>query len=342
MKGIVMEVDEKDLVVMKKNGEFIKMKKKGQCPRVGQEIGIPGVKYNRKRAVRRLTALAASFLIFIGAGAGGYAYYTPKGYLDLDINPGIELTNNVFNKIIKSEGANEEGESVIEAAGNLKNKDIGIAVKMILEAADEKGFLIEDEENHVNVLVSGKNKIDNLEKVKNAINNHNEETGIRFSYNVAFEPMESYKKYKVEADKLEITPGKFNLMKKTYGEYETYENKTESDIEGEEESYEDFDAFATEYSTRSVKDIMQYSNRNQGNGNEVKKKKEDIKEIESKENIEKVEGSGTFEEDGNTEKSNGNENAGGSGNTEKGNGNENAGKDGNGNGNGNGNSGSGK
>ncbi|MBK5252849.1 MAG: anti-sigma factor domain-containing protein, partial [Peptostreptococcaceae bacterium] len=40
MKGIVMEVDGKDLVVMKKNGEFIKMKKESQSARVGQEISV--------------------------------------------------------------------------------------------------------------------------------------------------------------------------------------------------------------------------------------------------------------------------------------------------------------
>jgi hypothetical protein len=286
MKGIVMEVEGKDLVVMKKNGEFINMKKESQSVCVGQEISFSSVKVNRKRALRRLTALAASFLIFIGAGAGGYAYYTPKGYVDVDINPGIELAYNRWDKVIKVSGANVDGERVLEIAGNLKNKGVGTAVKMILEAAKEEDFFSEDNENVVNVLVSGRNNLENLEKAKNAIKNYHAETGLQFSYNAETESMERYKAFKIEADGLHITPGKLNLLKKVYGEDQTV-------------------GFYREYSTKSVKDIMQSFNRGMGNGNEGKEQKEGKEENEEENgNIEESGNATSDSEKGNSGKGN--------------------------------------
>ena len=288
MKGIVMEVDGKDLLVMKKNGEFIKMKKEGQSPRVGQEISVASVKGNRKRIARRLTALAASFLIFIGAGAGGYAYYAPTGYVDVDINPGIEIVCNRWDKVIKVSGANKDGERVLEITGNLKNKDVETAVEMILEAADEEGFLSE-EENFVNVLVSGKNNLENLEKAKNAIKNYHAETGIQFSYNAETGTLEKYKAFKAEAASLNITPGKLNLLRKVYGENEMGRYEADNDAE----SYDAFEDFADEYSTKSVKDIMQSFNRGKGKGT-----------LKDKGNEE--DGTGSEEDGGNGKGNNGN------------------------------------
>lgn len=256
MKGIIMEVDGKNLVVMKKNGEFIKMKKESQNVCVGQEISIQRGKGNQKGTIRRLTALAASFLIFLGAGVGGYAYYAPKGYVNVDINPGIEMVYNRFDNVIKAEGMNEDGKKVLVTAGNLKNNDVGIAMKRILEAAEENKYIYHDEENYVNVLVSGENTEFNIEKAKNAIRNHHTETGLRFSYNVETESIESYKASKAEADDLDITPGKLSLLKKVYGEHETGEGS------------ENRDASYKEYKDLSVKEIMQTFNRNSGNGNE--------------------------------------------------------------------------
>ncbi|GEM_PF-2321158 len=294
MKGIVMEIDGENLVVLNKSGEYIKTKKEGRSVCVGQEMDFAGGGKS-KWAARRLTALAASFLIFLGAGAGGYAYYTPEGYVDVDINPGIEISYNRWDKVIEVSGTNADGERVLEAAGNIKNKGVGNAVKMILEAAEDEEFLSEGSENFVSVFVSGKNNTENLEKAKNAIENHHKETGLRFSYNAETGTLEKYKAFKVEAEGLNITPGKLNLLRKIYGEYEMggYAFKGE---EGEESlSYDDFDEFAAEYGEKSVKDIMQPFNKGKGKDDQVKDKEDDAKEQdEAKGN----------EENGNTGKGN--------------------------------------
>ncbi|HKL11246.1 MAG TPA: anti-sigma factor domain-containing protein [Clostridia bacterium] len=276
MKGIVMEINGKDLVVLKKSGEYIKMKKEGRIVCVGQEIDFAGGNRNGKWAARRLTALAASLLIFIGAGAGGYAYYAPTGYVDVDINPGVELAYNRWDKVIKVSGANEDGERVLEIAGNLKNKGVGTAVKMILEAAEDEEFLSGDAENFVNVFVSGKNNSENLEKAKNAIENHHEETGLQFFYNAEKGTLEKYKAFKAEAEGLNITPGKLNLLRKVYGENEKADKNSNRDSENSEG--ESFEKFAEGNKDLSVKDIMQSFNRGKGKGDEVKDKGDEVKE----------------------------------------------------------------
>jgi len=289
-----MEINGKDMVVLKKNGEYAKMKKEGRNVCLGQEIDFAG-DGKSKWAARRLTALAASFLLFLGAGAGGYAYYTPEGYVDVDINPSIEISYNRWDKVIEVSGTNEDGQRVLEESGNIKNKGVGNAVKMILEAAEDEEFLSEGSENFVSVFVSGKNNTENLEKAKNAIENHHKETGLRFSYNAETGTLEKYKAFKVEAEGLNITPGKLNLLRKIYGEYEMGGYAFKGGEEEEYPTYKDFDEFAAEYGEKSVKDIMQPFNKGKGKDDQVKDKEDDAKEQdEAKGN----------EENGNTGKGN--------------------------------------
>ena len=258
MKGIVMETGKRSIVVLNEKGEYVMMKTEGKGIRIGQEIEVESEKMKMKWATRRITALAASFLIFICAGAGGYAYYTPEGYVDVDINPGIELSYNRWDRVIKSLGINEEGKTVIEAAGSISNKGVGNAVKMILQAAEDEEFIMEGVENYVSIFVSGVNASENLEKAKNAIINQNKESGIQFSYNAEIGPVENYNTFKAEADKFNISPGKLNLLKKAYEESTVYE---------------EFDDFAAAYGNSSIKDIMQTFSKgkekgpNEGKGN---------------------------------------------------------------------------
>ena len=178
---------------------------------------------------------------------------------------------------------------MLEAAGNIKNKGVGNAVKMILEAAEEEEFISEGSENFVSVFVSGKNNSENLEKARNAIRNYHAQTGLQFSYNAETGSMEKYKAFKAEAEGLDITPGKLNLLKKAYGEYEMGRYTIE------EPGYVDFKEFAKEYGEKSVKDIMQPFNKGKGKDDQVKDKEDDANEqYEEKGN----------EENGNTGKGN--------------------------------------
>lgn len=253
MKGVVMELGENHVTILKKNGEFVRRQKNGGAYRVGQEIALEERTGGFSGSMRRLTALAASLLIFVGAGMGAYAYYTPKGYVDVDINPGIEMAYNRFDKVIKATWVNPDGETVLRAAGNLKNKDVGSALERVLEAAEEEGYLTGAPDDSVYVFVSGRDQAQNRIRMENIIRNHQKEKGMSFTYNIDTQSMEKHNFFKEEAEALGITPGKLNLLKKVYG-----------DIEMEEAN--DGTSAYEEYKDLSVKEIMQSFDKEKGKG----------------------------------------------------------------------------
>ncbi|HYE12754.1 MAG TPA: anti-sigma factor domain-containing protein, partial [Patescibacteria group bacterium] len=74
MKGIIAEVHGSYMIVIAKNGNFIKCKKLPNC-NIGDEINIPA--RNMNSIYKKLTTVAASFLILAMLSSGVYAYYTP-------------------------------------------------------------------------------------------------------------------------------------------------------------------------------------------------------------------------------------------------------------------------
>lgn len=259
MKGIVMEVGEKDLTVLAPGGAFVRMKRKSRDIRVGQEVDLKDSRRETFGAMRRLSALAASLLIFVGAGLGAYAYYTPAGYVDVDINPGIELAYNRFGKVVKAEGINGDGQAVLEALGSVKHKPWEEALEEILDTAEDEGYLDGDDPgDFVHVYVAGKDKEKNRQRAENALENHHEETGIGFGYKAEAGSLKERETLKTEAEALgaDITPGKLNLLKKVYA--------WEAEAAEEESAREAFEDYVDSHKDWSVKELMQPFNRGKG------------------------------------------------------------------------------
>lgn len=62
------------------------------------------------------TAVAACLVLaFLGAGALGYrSVTTPTAYIDIDLNPSVELEVNRFDRVVGSSALNEDGAAVLE------------------------------------------------------------------------------------------------------------------------------------------------------------------------------------------------------------------------------------
>ena len=207
MKGIIAEVHGSYMIVIAKNGDFIKCKKLPNC-NIGDEINIPA--RNMNSIYKKLTTVAASFLILAMLSSGVYAYYTPYSYVSVDINPSLELYVNRFDKVIGVHAFNEEAQLVIDTSVEIKNKDIDTALEQILDSATEAGYLKENAENSVMIVVSSGNA-----KEEAALSNKISKTSIAVlssissDYEVILEKtqVESYKK----AKKDNVSPGKVML-----------------------------------------------------------------------------------------------------------------------------------
>ena len=97
MRGIILESNKQKIIVLDESGQFIELTAYGKKYTVGEEITIP----ERKNVFSgRFVALAASLMILMTSGAGFGAYYYPQGYINIDVNPSIEISYNLFERVI--------------------------------------------------------------------------------------------------------------------------------------------------------------------------------------------------------------------------------------------------
>lgn len=158
--------------------------------------------------------IAASILGLACVGSiGGYSYYkTPVNYISLDINPSIELGVNAFDKVVSVEGYNADGKTVLEGQ-NIINSGVKEAVSTLVKSASDNGFIADDGSTIVAVTAETDNatkatNLDNIasQGVDEAIKAKGK-TAVVYTDNVALARRE-------EAKKLDITPGKLNLIQK--------------------------------------------------------------------------------------------------------------------------------
>lgn len=152
-------------------------------------------------------------LLTLGGGSGVYGYYqTPVSYLSLDINPSVELGINVFGRVVKAEGYNNDGKNILNGI-NVKGSDVTTAVDTLVKSAVKNGYIAEDGSSVISLTseTDDKNTATNLEIEA--------ETGANEALTTSGEKAEVLKDNvalarRDEARKLGITPGKLNLIEK--------------------------------------------------------------------------------------------------------------------------------
>jgi hypothetical protein len=141
MRGIVAEVNGKKAVVLAQDGTFKKIKASANMS-IGSEVDLSQPSANTKviRLVTRVSSIAAAALFAVGVGYGAYCYTLPYSYVDVDINPSVELTANVYDRIIKVEALNEDASKLL-TNHNLKNARLDDGISQLLNIAVEQGYL---------------------------------------------------------------------------------------------------------------------------------------------------------------------------------------------------------
>lgn len=94
-------------------------------------------------ALKRGLALAAAAVLLLFVGIFSYnSYSTPRVYLDIDVNPSIELTLNEYDRVIGTYAYNEEGEDILAKVA-LENKTSEEAIMLLIDVMIEEGYLEE-------------------------------------------------------------------------------------------------------------------------------------------------------------------------------------------------------
>lgn len=141
MKGIVAEINGKYAVVLTQTGLFKRVKASPDMA-IGKEIDLNRPVENGKiaRSVMKVASLAAAGILALGVGFGAYSYTLPYSYVHVDINPSIELTVNMYDRIIRAEALNVEGEELL-SKNDLRNEKVDAGVTRLLNSAVQQGYL---------------------------------------------------------------------------------------------------------------------------------------------------------------------------------------------------------
>lgn len=157
-----MELGQSYAVIMTNSGEFLKVASKKNETKLGEIFTGESVK-NTPFYKYALTAASLVFMLLFGSSV--YAYYTPSASVRVDINPSIKLDINRWNKIIKYNALNSDGEKVLSGI-NLKNKSINDGLSIIVEEAKKDNFINDKYINDgkiINVTISNNKNVKSID-----------------------------------------------------------------------------------------------------------------------------------------------------------------------------------
>ncbi|SHJ21499.1 hypothetical protein SAMN02745751_02016 [Dethiosulfatibacter aminovorans DSM 17477] len=139
MKGVLIDKGKKHGTFLTGNGEFVKGKHKNRD--IGEEFVIEKSMIDMKKA--------ALVMVLVIALVGGYIPYNSMtsayGYVEIDINPSVELGYNENMKVIKINALNDEGEDIIANIDlKLKGMQVDDAVEAIIAYAESQEYSTDD------------------------------------------------------------------------------------------------------------------------------------------------------------------------------------------------------
>lgn len=155
--AVVVEIRGRHAAALSESGEFIRVR--NEQYEIGQTIRLetPQSAAPQVRRRARMTAYAgmvAGFLLLLLGGMKGYTL--PVGVVSLDVNPSIEYTINVFDRVLSISAVNDDAEAILADMDTraLYHRPVDDAVDATILALREGGYLSADAGNDIVISVS--------------------------------------------------------------------------------------------------------------------------------------------------------------------------------------------
>ncbi len=205
MQGIVVEIEKKDAVILTKDGLFKKVKNMNY--KIGQKIAI---KESRKTGSKLIMGAASMVAAAAICTIGAFAYYTPTDYVSLDVNPSVEYSINMFDRILNVKAVNDDGEELLIGL-KLNHKTIAVAVEETIDKLVADGYLADDPNGEV-VITTSNDELEKAEQLaaelKNGLQTYLSRKGVVAEVDAEAVELERV----LEARELGVTPGKLKLV----------------------------------------------------------------------------------------------------------------------------------
>lgn len=208
MRGIVVEKNKNGIIMLTNEGQFVEIRKYMKHVEIGQEIEAKN-NINRTEILKKVSSVAAAILFLLG-GFGVFSYNTVYGYVDIDINPSVELSYNLYKRVIKVESLNDDGKKLLKNIKEYRNKPVEEVINRVIDNAIKENYIKDKEENTVLVTITeDKSNIDNS-KILEKVDSHLKSSEIEAEVIV----MKSDKESREAAKKNNLSPGKAKLIEK--------------------------------------------------------------------------------------------------------------------------------
>lgn len=106
------------------------------------------IKKRTQKAVRRLSArrvaIAVASFVLLSSIALSALYFTPKAYIDIDVNPSLFVTVNRFGRVIDASAFNDDGESILQEV-KVQNKSYDETVQLLLQTMIAYGYMEQED-----------------------------------------------------------------------------------------------------------------------------------------------------------------------------------------------------
>lgn len=164
-RGVVLETQKGTVTVLTPQGEFVNVPwSQLPYPEVGSEVKF-AQPMEKKAFFRdnRFMAIAACLMIMFLSMTLWTGIILPSSqqvvaYVNIDINPSIELGLNKQGKVVQAIGLNQDGELLLQKL-ELRKLTANQAVELITNAAVESNYLHADKENNIFITVSDSQKV---------------------------------------------------------------------------------------------------------------------------------------------------------------------------------------
>jgi hypothetical protein len=244
-KGIVMETASRHLIVMTSDGQFVKLSRKSQSCRIGEEIhfSTPGMvwKKSSKAVVSSLIA-AVLFGMIIFAGMGGFLdsnHQMVVAYVTVDINPSVEFGIDAEEKVIEAYGLNDDGKELLKHI-DYKGKYLEEVSSALMTQADLQGYFKKYIQSHEGTIVITSTMMQELDtfdeekvtlKVKNSLEHVIKEQHPSEAENFTVTSVPTPKEVREEAKLKGISTGKLAIELLSKGQKDSMSDEESKAIE---------------------------------------------------------------------------------------------------------------
>ncbi|EPR13345.1 anti-sigma factor domain-containing protein [Ruminiclostridium papyrosolvens] len=208
--GMILEFKGNKAIVMTSTCDFITITKMPEMF-VGQQLDLSNSVLPRKFNPMRYFAIAGMFVLIL-CSVLIYHLVQPSSvfaYVDVDINPSIELSIDKKANVIEVKALNSDAAALVKNI-KLVNKSLTSAVRIIIEESESKGFIRPDTKNAVLISASIKS---GSEKVLDGIVSELQKTDFRVgSESIKAEVIKVDPTKRSEAVKNNISMGLYKLF----------------------------------------------------------------------------------------------------------------------------------